>query len=52
MKWLTELEALSNPENEQLLLRLRQIRNALAFALINDRGSDSTERELASRKLN
>lgn len=39
VKWLTELEALAYPENDQLLTRLRQIRNALAAHLVNDHGS-------------
>jgi len=39
VKWLTELEALSLPENERLLARLRQVRNALAAHLVNDHGS-------------
>ena len=39
VKWLTELEALSNPENAQMLSRLRLIRNALALHLVKDRGS-------------
>jgi len=52
VKWLTELEALSNSEDEQLLARLRQIRNALASHLVNDHGQDSAEGEFASSKLN
>ena len=39
VKWLTELEALAQPENERLLARLRQVRNALAAHLVNDHGS-------------
>jgi lipopolysaccharide/colanic/teichoic acid biosynthesis glycosyltransferase len=52
VKWLTELESLSNSEDEKLLTRLRQIRNALASHLANDHGPDSTEGEFASSKLN
>jgi FlaA1/EpsC-like NDP-sugar epimerase len=37
VKWLTELEALAIPENDRLLSRMRQIRNALAAHLVNDR---------------
>jgi lipopolysaccharide/colanic/teichoic acid biosynthesis glycosyltransferase len=51
VKWLTELEALSIPEDEQLHIRLRQIRNALAFHLVNDRDPNSTDGEFPARKL-
>ncbi len=38
VKWLTELEGLARPENEELLARLRQIRNGLAAHVTNDHG--------------
>ncbi len=41
VKWLTELEALAIPENDPLLARLRQVRNALARQFTNDHGSKS-----------
>lgn len=40
VKLLTELEALANPENDQLLVRLRQFRNALAANLVNYSGTN------------
>ena len=36
VKWLTEFETLTNPENNQLLMRLRQIRNALVAHQVSD----------------
>jgi lipopolysaccharide/colanic/teichoic acid biosynthesis glycosyltransferase len=52
VKWFAELEALSDPENEQMLSRLRQIRNALAFHLINDHGAQLTDHDPAATNLN
>jgi hypothetical protein len=51
VRWLTELEALSDPGNDQLLSRLRQIRSALAFHIVNDHGSISKERKSASHEM-
>jgi hypothetical protein len=42
VKWLTELEALAVPENERLLERLRQVRDALAAHLANDHEKNTT----------
>ena len=42
VKLLTEFEALSVPENERLLTRMRQVRNALAAHLATDNGSNAS----------
>ncbi|MGB8214184.1 MAG: sugar transferase [Anaerolineales bacterium] len=39
VKWLSELETLAFPENDQLLARLRQVRNGLAAHFVNGHGS-------------
>ena len=51
VKWLTELETLSSPENDQLLARLRTIRNALAARLTNDRDPKTLEGNRSPRSL-
>jgi hypothetical protein len=51
VKWLTELEALAKPENDQLLARLRQVRNALAAHLVSDNGSNTPEHSRTPQAL-
>ncbi len=36
VKWLTELEVLAHPDNEAMISRLRQLRNALAIHLTDE----------------
>jgi hypothetical protein len=36
MSWLTELEALAQPENEHLISRLSQLRDGLAVDMIGE----------------
>jgi hypothetical protein len=51
VKWFTELEAFANQENDHLIARLRQVRNALAAQLANDNGSNTAERSRTPKPM-